>query len=110
MKNENIKRVLHLTISKLPFEVMYTAEKKIEYRVPSQWILRRLINKKYDLVKFVNGYGNDKPYFIAEYNGWKFESKPKINQYSNGLKVETYIGYIKIYLGDVIEIGNIKND
>lgn len=55
---------------------MVTGEKREEFRKPSKWMLSRMFNKnkdgsksfkKYDLVKFVNGYGNDKPYFIAEF-------------------------------------------
>lgn len=55
---------LNLSLHKLPFDVMLTGEKDKEYRKPSKWIVSRLYNKdgtlkKYDVVKFVNGYGHD---------------------------------------------------
>jgi hypothetical protein len=36
-------KILHLTLSKLPFEVMATGEKTTEYRKPSKWILSVLL-------------------------------------------------------------------
>lgn len=101
-------RVLYLTLSKLPFEVMLTGEKSTEYRVPSKWILSRLQGKKYDLIKFVNGYGSDKPYFIAKFRGWEFETNPHTVYFSNRLKVVSKIGMVKIYVGEIIERCNIN--
>jgi hypothetical protein len=107
ISNLSVLKVLHLTLSKLPFEAMVSGEKKIEYRAPSKWILSRLKEKNYDLIKFVNGYGNEKPYFISKYNGFEIEKIPKTIKYTNGLVVDCKIGTIKIYLGEIIEIGNI---
>jgi hypothetical protein len=101
----NSKRVLHLTLSKLPFEVMVTGEKNIEYREPSKWILSRLIAKQYDLVKFVNGYGN-RPYFVAKFIGWDLETSPHVVIFSNGLRVDVREGIVKIYIGEILEKGN----
>ena len=100
-------RILHLTLSKIPFEVMVTGEKSTEYRVPSKWILSRLQGKDYDLIKFVNGYGSDKPYFIARFKGWDFESNDCTVFFSNGLKVDSKKGMVKIYVGEIVERGNI---
>lgn len=104
-----MSRTLLLTLSKKPFQVMVTGEKTIEYRKPSKWILSRLKGKDYDYVKFVNGYGNDKPYFVAEYKGWTQNTLPYNLSYSNGLNVVTESGDLFIYLGKVIEKGNLKN-
>lgn len=101
-------KVLKLTLSKLPFEVMVTGEKSIEFRNPSKWIMSRLIGKEYTSVKFTNGYGNDKPYFICEYKGFCEEYSPSKFSYSNGLEVQTKIGTINILLGKIIEKGNLK--
>lgn len=105
--------ILNLTLKKAPFEVMITGEKKTEYRVESDWILSRLADaegkdKPYTHVKFVNGYGNDKPFFIAEYKGWEFESEDWLHVYSNGLAVEVWgEKTIAIHLGKVTEKGNV---
>lgn len=101
-------RILHLTISKMPFEVMVTGEKSTEYREPSKWILSRLQGKDYDLIKFVNGYGSDKPYFIAKFRGWEIETNPYSVEFSNGLKVTTKKGTVKIYAGEIVERGNLN--
>ena len=37
---------LKLTLKKMPFEVMVTGEKKIEFRCPSKWIESRLFDKE----------------------------------------------------------------
>ena len=107
------KKTLHLTLSKKPFEVMVTGEKPEEFRKPSDWIESRLFNKdgskkEYDLVKFVNGYGADKPYFSAIYGGFFPSIINKTVQYSNGLKVDVEPGDYVLMLGDIIETGNLK--
>lgn len=63
-------KTLHLTLSKTPFDLMVKGKKKKEYRKPSRWVFSRLHQKTYDYVKFANGYGPDKPYFICEYKGF----------------------------------------
>jgi hypothetical protein len=100
-------KILHLTLKKKPFEVMVTGEKKIEYRKPSKWILSRLVSKEYDYVKFVNGYGKDKPYFIAEYSGFNIVNMNYSATWSD-FKVNVKIGDIAILLGTIIEKGNIN--
>lgn len=108
-------KILHLTLSKKPFEVMVTGEKNEEFRVGSDWIRSRLIDKKdkwknYDAIKFVNGYGKDKPYFICKYDGFmECYMDVAIREYSNGLKVEGIgKGDFIIYCGEIIEKGNLK--
>lgn len=101
-------RTLYLTLSKMPFEVMVTGEKSTEYREPSKWILSRLQGKDYDLIKFVNGYGSNKPYFIAKFRGWEIETNPYSVDFSNGLKVTTKKGTVKIYAGEIVERGNLN--
>jgi hypothetical protein len=102
-----MKKILYLTLKKPQFEVTSTGEKSIEYRRPSDWIESRLIGKSYDLVKFTNGYGADKPYFICEFLGWS-HAKAGLHKYSNGLVVNVSDGYFQIELGSILEIGNIK--
>lgn len=90
---------------------MVTGEKNREYRKPSEWILSRLVdkngNKKLTHIKFVNGYGKDKPYFICKFEGWN-NSVGGFYEYSNGLKIDIQPADIVIYLGEIIETGNLK--
>ena len=108
------QRILHLTLSKGPFDVMVTGEKNMEFRKPSKWIISRLYNKdgtpkKYDVVKFVNGYGKDKPQFVCEFIG--VENRFKYDEtftYSNGFKVKVEPEDIIINLGIIGIRRNIK--
>jgi hypothetical protein len=101
-------QTLHLTLHRKAFEVMVTGEKDIEFRANNTWMKSRLINKggtvkKYQAIKFVNGYGKDKPYFICQYKGYGWISG--VFQYSNGLEVlaDNCIG---IRCGKILEVGN----
>jgi hypothetical protein len=104
---------LNLTLKKAPFDVMVTGEKSYEIRAKSKWINSRLFQKddapkKYDYVKFTNGYGKNKPYFIAEFKGFK-ACRPHIDYtFSNGFHLETYGELWYIELGKIIEIGNLR--
>ena len=107
------KKILYLTLEKKAFEVMITGEKNEEFRKNSDWIRSRLFDKEdnekqYDFIKFTNGYGSDKPYFICEYKGFiecymdVFERK-----YSNGLVMNDIGKYdFIIYCGEIVETGN----
>ena len=103
-------RILHLTLKEKSFEVMLNGEKKVEYRQPSKWLFSRLSPAKtYDQIKFVNGYGNDKPFFTAKYLGWEVhKDKAAIQEFSNGLRVSIDTGIVKIYIGEISERGNIN--
>lgn len=102
------RKLLHLSVSELPFEVMVTGEKKTEFRRESDWILSRLINKDYDFVKIVHGYGSYRPFFIAEYKGWEMAKEPETHVYSNGLHVDTELLPVKIHLGTIFWKENIE--
>lgn len=102
-----MQNILYLTLKKPQFKVTLSGEKRIEYRRSSQWITSRLLSKNYDLIRFVNGYGNDKPYFIVEFKGYEIMKKNEQHLFSNGLVVEVKIGDYAITLGKVIETGNL---
>jgi hypothetical protein len=103
-----MKRTLHLSLKKKPFDVMVTGEKTKEYRIPSNWIKSRLFEKTYDLVKCVNGYGFDKPYFIAKYLGFYRTHQDSTKTFSNGLVVEIKDGDFIIQLGEIVQKGNLN--
>ena len=58
---------------------MVNGEKKMEFRKKGKWIESRLIDsstgvdKQYDRVSFVNGYGAGRPRFTATFKGYKLE-------------------------------------
>ncbi len=105
-------KILHLTLNKKAFEVMVTGEKTKEFRKPSKWMLSRIRTKEgtpkvYDYVKFTNGYGNDKPYFIAPFRYARLSNYRFQDKFTNGLEVDVLKGDVIIDLGYVTEKGNI---
>ena len=115
LQNANGCHILHLSLKKAPFTVMVTGEKQEEFRKNSDWIRSRLFDrlgneKEFDYIKFVNGYGNNKPYFVCEYCGF-MECYMNVaeRKYSNGLIVSGIDkGDFIIYCGEISERGNIK--
>lgn len=106
-------RVLRLSLSKEPFEVMVTGEKAREYRRPSEWIKSRLEGRElrpdgiYDYVLFTNGYGGHRPWFVARFEAVTVCRSPQSVSFSNGLLVEVSKGDYIIQLGPVLESGNM---
>lgn len=60
--------ILHLTLHKKWFDMIRSGEKKEEYRERKPFWDKRL-SKQYDRIKFVNGYGNHRPWVIVELVG-----------------------------------------
>lgn len=109
-------KILHLSLKKNWFDLMVSGEKKKEFRSGGSWIRSRLYDKNdyprdYDFIKFVNGYGKDKPYFICEYIDFvECYMDVETHEYSDGSKVEGIgKGDFIIYCGDIIEKGNLIN-
>ncbi len=106
-------KLLYLTLKKEPFEVMVTGEKQVEIREKSKWMNMRLYDrngheKKYDAVKFVNGYGKNNPYFIAKYLSFETIFGADVT-YSNEFHLEVNKESWLINLGEIIESGNLKS-
>jgi len=59
-------KILHLTIKKKWFDLILSGEKKEEYREIKDYWTTRLVGKKYDLIRFKNGYAKDAPSFDIE--------------------------------------------
>ena len=54
-------KILHLTLKKKWFDMIASGEKKQEYREIKPYWSKRLIDKKYDVILFRNGYHKDAP-------------------------------------------------
>lgn len=109
-----MSRILKLTVSRPPFDVMVTGEKGKEYRQQSKWIWSRLVdrktgkNKQYDYVEFKNGYSANSPTFVAEYLGYEVAKESRMPRYSNGLLVQIEKdNTIIISLGKIISTTNV---
>lgn len=116
-QNPKMIKILRLTLSKQPFNTMSKGFKDREYREnkKSNWIKSRLINsktglnKRYDFVLFVHGYGKEKPYFLTKYKGFEVSKMNYSVEYKTGLKVEVKKGMYRILLGPVVAKGNITS-
>ena len=87
---------------------MVAEEKNFEYRKPGDWIKSRLIGKSYSLIKFTNGYGGDKPFFICAFKGHQILNKNKEVSYGDhSIPVEK--GDFIIEIGNIIKAGNLKD-
>jgi hypothetical protein len=114
------KRTLFLTLKKGPFDAMVSGEKQIEVRSPGTYIEGRLYHKppftkglltpemrstfkrkKYDFVRFQNGYQSDSDIFTCEFKGFEFRKKLAKRRYSNGLEVSGRDVYV-LRLGKVV--------
>lgn len=80
---------LHLSLYKKWFDEILSGNKKIEYREIKPYY-DRILNKKYNEVKFVNGYGNFRPFIIAEI-----------------VYIHKSDKFYEIHLGKIIETGNL---
>jgi hypothetical protein len=114
-----MQNTLHLSVKKEWFDVMVTGEKKEEFRNNSDWIRSRLWQKRkhetleiydpkeYSKIKITNGYGENRPYFIAVFRDFLENIEPFERVYSNGAKIAVKnMDYI-IRFDDILEIGNI---
>ena len=106
-------RVLRLSLKKQWFDLMVTGEKNLEVRKPSQWMMSRLEGREpmpeglYDFVLFTNGYGRTKPWFSCRYEGW-CKADCHHRRHYGGHVVAVERGDIKIFLGPVLQSGNLK--
>lgn len=107
------QKVLRLTLHPRAFEVMITGEKQFEYRKPSTWLKARLYDKqgkpiKYNYVLFVNGYGDDLPFFITKFGGAGNAPIEVLDlKFSTGFKFDLHQGDVMIFLPKVVAFGNV---
>ncbi len=83
-------RTLHLRLRREWFDLIRSGKKKEEYRDPTPYWDKRLEFKTFDQVRFVNGYGKDKPFVVVEFDGAH----------------RCRSGWI-IHLGKILEVGNV---
>lgn len=80
---------LHLSLYKKWFDEILNGTKTIEYREIKPFY-ELLKSKHYDEVKFVNGYGKERPFLVVQ-----------ITKILKGKE------FYEIHLGNIIETGNL---
>lgn len=83
--------ILHLTLHREFFDAIAEKRKRVEYRQRSAFWRKRLEGRKYDLIKFRNGYATKAPEMTVELRG--------IRRYGTGRNA-----YYAISLGRILKI------
>ena len=103
-----MNKVLTLTLKKEWFDLIKSGNKTSEYREHKKhWISRLIKNNrkvKFDKIKFINGYGSDKPYMIVEFRGLMISKGQNIYA-KNGEAIDNDLEYFIILLGNILECG-----
>ena len=61
--------ILHLTLKRKWFDMIASGEKREEYREIKPYWIKRLSGKRYDAIRFRNGYSPDSPTMLVELKG-----------------------------------------
>jgi hypothetical protein len=93
---------LVLTLKKKWFDMYLAGIKKEEYREMKPFWHKRLLNKSYTSVKFINGYGNHRPWIVFEFRD--LLSGLGIIEWGAPPAEQVYI----IRVGEILETGNLK--
>ena len=73
--------ILHLTLYREYFAAIAAGEKTAEYRKATPYWKKRLEGRKYDLVKFRNGYARNAPEMLVEFRGLRRRGKTRNADY-----------------------------
>jgi hypothetical protein len=69
------KSILHLTLHRDPFAQIAAKKKRVEYRKRKPYWRKRLEHRKYDVIKFRNGYATCAPEMIVQFRGLRKRGK-----------------------------------
>ena len=64
-------KILHLNLYRKYFDAIVNGTKTIEYRDKTDYWKKRIEGRKYDIIKFRNGYAKDAPTMLVEYGGYE---------------------------------------
>jgi ASC-1-like (ASCH) protein len=64
-----VKSTLHLNLRRKYFAAIAAGTKSVEYRARKPYWRKRLEDRKYDVIKFRNGYATKAPEMIVEFRG-----------------------------------------
>lgn len=89
--------ILHLTLKREFFAAIVAKKKRFEYREQKPYWRKRLEGRKYDVIKFRNGYSPDSPEMLVEFRG--------LTRHGKGRNA-----YYAIRLGRILKIKRWDND
>lgn len=94
--------ILLLRLTEEWFYKIHSGEKTEEYRELKNYWAKRLISKRYNAIKFVNGFGSDRPWMIIEYKQLGIGMGKK--EWGAPDNEQVFV----LTLGKIIDEGNIK--
>jgi hypothetical protein len=74
--------ILHLNLHREFFAAIVRKTKRIEYRKQSPHWRKRLEDRKYDVIRFRNGYAKDAPEILVEFLGLRRYGKGRAAYYA----------------------------
>jgi len=74
--------ILHLTLKREYFDQIAKKQKHTEYRDQKSYWRKRLEGRKYDLIRFRNGYGKHVPEMLVEFLGLRRVGKGRGAKYA----------------------------
>jgi hypothetical protein len=74
--------ILHLNLHREFFAAIASKQKRIEYRKRSLYWRKRLVDRKYDMILFRNGYAKDAPEMHVEFRGLRRYGKGRTAYYA----------------------------
>jgi ASC-1-like (ASCH) protein len=86
-----MSETLQLNLIREHFDAIAEGRKRVEYRQRSAFFRARLEGRKYDLIRFRNGYTADAPEMLVEFRGMR--------RYGTG-----HNAYYAILLGRVLKV------
>jgi hypothetical protein len=91
-----MKGILHLNLHRKYFADIVARTKKLEYRAYTTYWRRRIENRKYNFIKFRNGYATKAPEMLVEYRGYRIRGKGRHKQFAirlgRILKIKRWVG------------------
>lgn len=103
------KKILHLTLTKQWFDLIFSGVKKEEYRERKKYWKKRIFDKNgyvipYDIIRFRNGYSKTAPQMDVEYRGVILGT----GNVAWGARPNRF--YYCIQLGSILDYENVKQD
>jgi hypothetical protein len=70
-----MRNTLHLNLHREFFAAIAAGSKRVEYRKRTPYWQKRLEDRKYDVIKFRNGYQTNAPEMVVQFRGLRKRGK-----------------------------------
>jgi hypothetical protein len=74
--------ILHLNLKRKYFAGIVAGTKKTEYRAYTPYWRRRIENRKYDAIRFRNGYATRAPVMLVQHLGYRVQGNGRNKEFA----------------------------